>query len=57
LGHRGARILSEPVRNPLGPAKFVDDVLKVVFRSIGITALYGRFVMLVDQEGVVRSSV
>lgn len=31
------------------PAELVDDVLEVVFRSIGIVALYGRLVMLVDQ--------
>ena len=31
------------------PAELVDDVLEVIFRSLGIVALYGRLVMLVDQ--------
>ena len=30
------------------PAELVDDILEVVFRSIGIIALYGRLVMVVD---------
>ena len=35
------------------PAELVDDVLKVVFRSIGIVGLDGRLVVLVDQVLVI----
>jgi hypothetical protein len=31
------------------PAELVDDILEVIFRSIGIIALYGRLVVVVDQ--------
>ena len=35
------------------PAKLVDNILKVVFRSIGIVGLNGRLVVLVDQVLVI----
>ena len=39
----------DPIFSARLPAELVDDVLEVVFRSIGIVGLDGRLVMLVDQ--------
>ena len=39
------------------PTKPVDDVLKVVFRSISIVTLHGRIIVLVDQILVIFGRV